>query len=159
MKFRRAEDHELNQIHRLYLAARQDPFCAWDEEYPGMGEITRDHHCGTLFVLAEGDSLAGAISIVPENELDAQPCWQSRTGKERELARITVAAPYRRQGLAGVMVTHILDMLRTQGCPAVHLSAAKSNLPAVNTYRRLGFRCAGEAQMYGGSYYLFERIL
>ncbi len=158
MEFRTAAEHELNQIRELYSAARQEPFCVWDDEYPGMGEIMQDHRCGTLFVLAESGSLAGVISIVPENELDDQPCWQSRTGKERELARITVAAPYRGRGLAGVMVTHILNMLKAQGCPAVHLSAAKSNLPAVNTYRRLGFRCAGEAELFGGHYCLFEMI-
>ncbi len=159
MVFRKARTWELDQVRNLYLAARDDPFCAWDEEYPGIREILADNQAGMLYVLADGDQLAGALSIVPVNELDSFSCWKSRTGKERELARITVAKEYRGRGLAAYMVTSAFSILHELNCPAVHLSAAKDNIPAVRTYQRLGFSCVGEEAMYGGRYYLFERII
>ncbi len=159
MEFRKARKTEQQRICTLYKSMLGTPFCAWDEEYPGMGEITRDLETGNLYVLADEDRILGTLSVMPERELDDQPCWNCADGRHREIARICVAKEARGRGLAGYMVAAISDRLRQEGCSAIHLSAAKQNLPALRTYEKQGFAVAGEAPLYGGTYCLLERIL
>ncbi len=40
---------------------------------------------------------------------------------------------------------------------SIHLSVAKSNIPAYKTYIKLGFKTVGEVEIYGGDYYLMEK--
>ena len=75
MLFRKAEIREAEAIRALYQAVIGTPFCTWDESYPGETEIAGDLSAGTLYVLEEDHQTIGAISIVPENELDHFSCW------------------------------------------------------------------------------------
>lgn len=76
MLFRKAETCEAEAIRALYQAVIGTPFCTWDESYPGETEIAGDLSAGTLYVLEEDHQVIGAISIVPENEL--QFLWGSQ---------------------------------------------------------------------------------
>ena len=75
MLFRKAETCEAEAIRALYQAVIGTPFCTCDESYPGETEIAGDLSAGTLYVLEEDNQTIGAISIVPENELDHFNCW------------------------------------------------------------------------------------
>ncbi len=102
----------------------------------------------------EGERIVGAISVVPENELDGFN-WSVKSDA-RELARVVVAPELRGRRLGGFMVESLLPILAESGVTAIHLSAAKANLPACKTYERLGFTRVGEASLYGRMYYLYE---
>lgn len=82
--------------------------------------------------------------------------WDDDYPTMREIARIAVRREWRGYGLAGQMVERIADRLRNEGCHAIHLSAASANVPALKTYRKIGFCKAGEAYLYGGLYSLLE---
>ena len=88
MLFRKAETREAEAIRALYQAVIGTPFCTWDESYPGETEIAGDLSAGTLYVLEEDHQVIGAISIVPENELDHFNCWALKENA-REFARIS----------------------------------------------------------------------
>ena len=89
MLFRKAETREAEAIRALYQAVIGTPFCTWDESYPGETEIAGDLSAGTLYVLEEDHQVIGAISIVPENELDHFNCWALKENA-REFARVVI---------------------------------------------------------------------
>ncbi len=152
-------ESEKNEILSLYKSVIGEGFCVWNEFYPEMQEIEHDMETENLFVLVEDCCIIGAVSVVPENELDGFDFWSNHDGRHRELARVVVARSYRGKGLAYGMVQRMLPILKERGCTSVRLSVAKCNIPAYKTYKKAGFDVAGEAEMYGGSYYLMEKML
>ena len=158
MLFRKAETREAEAIRALYQAVIGTPFCTWDESYPGETEIAGDLSAGTLYVLEEDHQTIGAISIVPENELDHFICWSVKKNV-REFARVVLKPDHHQKGLSVYLVEGVIQELQRQGAAAIHIAVAKENIPAQKLYRKTGFDFCGEANMYGHSYFLCERIL
>jgi len=157
--FRKAGPEDAENVLKLYRSVVGQPFCTWNEFYPGQEELDCDLPAGNLFLLenAEG-ALAGAISIVSDNELDWFEGWENRENTA-EFARVVIAPAFRGNGLAKLLVQNVLDEMRARGVSATHISVAKINIPAVKTYEALGFMIRGEADMYDNHYYLCEKIL
>ena len=158
MLMRTAVREDIPAVLSLYRSVIGRPFCVWNEEYPGMLEIETDLAYETLFLFYEDGILLGAVSVVPENELDGLPQWSARE-KTAEIARVVVAPAHQGNGYAARMVQRVLKLLRLRGFCAVHLSAAERNIPACKTYDRLGFAKAGEADLYGHHFFLMEKQL
>ena len=158
MVFRAAVPEEAGAILALYRSVLGTPFCVWDEEYPGMTQIREDLATDSLFVLTEGDALVGAISVVPENELDELPFWQCPK-PAREFARVVIARDWQGKGLAARLVENIEKVIRSRGAQAVHILVAVGNIPADRTYRKLGYREMGRCFMFGHDYYALEKRL
>ena len=157
-EFRKAtEEDELSVLH-LYKSAVGTEFCVWNEFYPTKEEFDADLASGGLFVLTEGGTVIGAVSIVPNNELDGLKCW-SRTENTVEIARVVIDNEHRGHRLAAEMVQSVLDEILSRGFASVHLSVSDRNIPAYKTYRKLGFETVGEADMYEGHYFLCEKVL
>ncbi len=154
--FRKAEREDIAAVYALYKSVIGDEFCVWNDAYPDMLEIECDLGADDLFVLTYDGKTIGAISIVPENELDNFECF-TRYGSE--IARVVVAKEYRGRGLSGKMVGEIEEVLRKREIYAIHLSVANANIPAYKTYIKAGFKTVGEAHIYGGYYYLMEKHL
>ena len=155
--FRMATHDDAAQVLSLYESAKSGVLCVWNESYPSMTEIEHDLETGNLYVMTDGGKVIGAISVVPENELDGFDCWSCKDGKE--IARVVIDKAYQGQGLSFEMVQNIVPILRKNGCKAIHLSVVKSNIPAYKTYMKAGFAVVGEAQMYGNDYYLMEKAI
>ena len=158
MEFRLAKKEELPAVLELYKSAIGSEFCTWDEDYPGWEDINSDHGNSSLFVLTEGDSLLGAISIVPENELDELDCWQHRENTA-ELARVVVTPSMQGRGLSRHLVTEAEKLLRQRGVEVVHLLAAVQNVPANRCYASCGYVRYGAIPMYDSLYYPCEKLL
>lgn len=156
-KFRMAKQSDAEHIFFLYQDAKTSKFCVWNDNYPTITEIAHDLETNNLYVMTDGSQIIGAISVVPENELDDFDCWSCKDGKE--IARVVVDKIYQGQGLSFKMVQSVESILRRNGCKAIHLSVVKSNIPAHKTYAKAGFAVVGEAQMYGNDYYLMEKTL
>ena len=153
--FRIARPEDAEGVLSLYRDARKGEFCVWNECYPTITEIAQDLETKNVYVMTCGDKIVGAISVVPENELDSFDCWSHKDGKE--IARVVVSAEHQGKGLAFEMVQSVASILRRNGCKAIHLSVAKANIPAYKTYLKAGFTVVGEADMYENSYYLMEK--
>ena len=158
MVFRQAGQTDAGAVATLYRAVIGSSFCVWDEEYPGEEEIKGDLAAGCLYVLEDAGEVVGAISIVPENETDGFDCWQVRQDA-REFARVVIRPDRQGQGLSRYLVDGIVLELRARGAKAIHISVAEPNLPARRLYAKMGFEIRGEAEIFGGSYFLCERIL
>ncbi len=157
MIFRSAIPGDLPQISRLYRAAIGTPGCTWNENYPGTFELEHDFASGNLYVLSEGETVAGAVSVVSPNELDNVYAWEVQNA--REIARVVISQDYAGRGLAVQMLSQLFEKLRQEGCNAIHLSVACCNAAAIKTYRRLGFAFLAQADLYGNRYYLCEKKL
>ncbi len=159
MLFRAAQPIDAHPIFTLYRSVVGQPCCVWNDQYPGMPEITHDIETGNLFVLEDGDSIMGAISIVPENEMDDLPYWMVRDNA-CEIARVVIHPEHQGKGYARLLVQEITRILQDErSCAAIHLSVATVNEPAYRTYRKLGFTTVGEKDMYGNHYHLCEKRL
>ena len=89
MIFRKAEQQDLGAVYQLYRSLVGSPMCTWGENYPGWIQINEDFQHGGLYVMEDAGIIVGAISLVPENELDGLPFWNCRQAKE--IARVAVA--------------------------------------------------------------------
>ncbi len=159
MTFRNALAHEADKILCLYDSVKGSEFCVWDDSYPTMLEIRQDLDTDNLYVMSEGEDIAGALSVMPEDEMDGFDCWRVRDGGQKEIARIVVSPDFRGRGLAGLMVQSIIPILKERGFRAVHISAAAVNTPALKTYARLGFEIMEKRHMYGHEYCLLEKMI
>lgn len=156
MIFRKAETNETETVMALYHTVIGAPYCTWNESYPGTFEIEEDLSAGTLFVLENDSEIIGAISIVPENELDGFECWKIKENT-REFARVVLRPDYQGKGLSVLLVENILQELKQRQVAAVQIAVVKNNIPAQKLYRKTGFDFLGEAEMYGHSFFLCER--
>ncbi len=157
MNFKKANQSDTEHILSLYQNAKTSEFCVWNDSYPSIAEIQHDLITNNLYVMTDKSEIIGAISIVPENEMDGFDCWSYKDGKE--IARVVVDKAYQGHGLSFEMVKSVEAILRQNGRKAIHLSVVKSNLPAYKTYIKAGFAVVGEADMYGNSYYLMEKAI
>ncbi len=159
MIFENANESQSKEILALYDSVRGVGFCVWDESYPTMREIKQDLQTNNLYVLTENGRIAGALSVMPENEMDTLDVWRMCDGTQAEIARIVVGEDFRGRGLAGIMVDSITEILRERGYRAIHISAAVGNLPALATYKKRGFEIMGREHIYGGEFFLLEKLI
>lgn len=159
MLLRKARENELGSVLKLYRAAIGTEGCTWTEDYPDEQELSCDFGADCLYVLTNDDVVIGAVSVVPENELDDLDCWRIKSGAHREIARIVVSADNRGKGCARAMLTQLFSVLSRQSCDSVRLLVARDNKAAIKLYKALGFSFIGECHRYGHHFYICEKAL
>lgn len=159
MTFRKAEEHELAAVMLLYKSVIGTAGCTWSEQYPSEKELRDDFAADCLFVLTVHNIILGAVSVVPENELDAQETWTLSDGTQREIARVVVAPTCQGCGYARHMLTQLFEQLKAAGCHSVHILVAKINKPAIRLYRSMCFSFLGECFLYGYHFFTCEKTL
>jgi len=158
MLFRPASENELDTVLSLYRSVVGREYCTWDEEYPNRETAEADFQAGGLFVLEEEGEIIGAISVVPENELDGLGFWHFRKNAA-EFARVVIAPAGQGRGLAGKLVEGVERALKEGGKESVHILAAKKNLQAFQTYKKAGYEVRGECRMYDIDFFACEKRL
>ncbi|MDR2172960.1 MAG: ribosomal protein S18-alanine N-acetyltransferase [Burkholderiales bacterium] len=68
--------------------------------------------------------------------------------REAELLNVSVAAPWRRQGLGRFLVATLLQAALRHGAPQVFLEVRESNTGAQILYRQMGFEIIGSRKAY-----------
>ncbi len=159
MELRKAVTADSKTVLQLYRSAVGTEGCVWDENYPVENDISGDLAAGTLYVYTDSENIVGAVSVIPENELDELPEWTVCDGSHCEIARVVISNEYRGRGLGFDMLSRLLDLLREQGIKSVHILVAKANRPALAMYERFGFDILGEHFMFGHDYLSAELLL
>ena len=152
-----AKKDDLPQILKLYGSVIGQKGCTWDVRYPNEVTLHEDYQAQCLYTLRKGKGIIGAVSIVPENELDDLDCWQI-TENAREIARIVIAPEHQGKGHGKHMVSTVCAKLEKMGCKAVHILVAKENHHALNLYRNAGFHNKGSCHRYDIDFYAYEKI-
>ena len=185
MEFRRARREEAEEILQLYRSLIGTEYCVWTENYPTEREVEFDLSRNALFCLYEkmpepdgreqgvrlseeqtAESLSvtrgrlmGTISIDDDPEVEALSCWSEDLTPVAELSRLGVAVEYQNRGIARILLQEAMAELKSQGYKAVHILVAKDNVKALRSYEKLHFTTAGECELFGHSYWCYEREL
>lgn len=158
MDFCLANKEDLPAVLVLYRSVLGLETSTWNEYYPSMEEIENDYTHNCLYLLKEGASLCGAISIVPDDELGELDCWIERE-HTAELSRVVVCPDKQGRGLSKLLVHKAEGILRSRSCKAVHLLAAVKNIPACRCYASCGYLFHRQVEMYNDTYYACEKQL
>lgn len=188
MEFRRAKREEAEEILQLYRSLIGTEYCAWTENYPTEREVEFDLSRNALFCLREiilesdrreqerqgtgmpegktteplpetRNRLMGVISIDDDPEVKALSCWSTELNPVAELSRLGVAAEYQNRGIARILLQEAMEELKSQGYKAVHILVAKDNVKALRSYEKLHFTTVGECELFGHSYWCYEKEL
>ena len=166
MEFRRARREEAEEILQLYRSLIGTEYCVWTENYPTEREAEFDLSRNALFCLYERmpepderGRLIGTISIDDDPEVEALSCWSEDLTPVAELSRLGVAVEYQNRGIARILLQEAMAELKSQGYKAVHILVAKDNVKALRSYEKLHFSTAGECELFGHSYWCYEKEL
>lgn len=184
MEFRRATWEDAEEILQLYRSLIGTEYCVWTENYPTEREVEFDLSRNALFCLREitlesdrreqewqrpGETteprpetrgrLMGVISIDDDPEVKALSCWSPELKPVAELSRLGVAPEYQNRGIARILLQEAMEELKSQGYKAVHILVAKDNVKALRSYEKLHFTTAGDCELFGHSYWCYEKEL
>lgn len=87
---------------------------------------------------AYGLSLDGGKSFVGYMECEREE-WNSRL----RIANLLILEPYRSEGYGTALVEHAKNLAQTEDFRCVFLETQSCNVPAIDFYRKCGFRFAG----------------
>lgn len=159
MELIKATSEDTKTVAKIYESVKGGEFSVWNENYPTIEDAIRDEAAACLYILREDGETIGCISVEPVSEDDDLPFWKINDGTHREVSRVAVHPAHQGKGYAKIMTEMLIGKLKSEGVSSVHLLAAKRNLPAVNTYRSLGFEFIGECFRYGADYFVCEKVL
>ena len=155
---RRAVKSDIDDIAALYHSCIGIAGTTWNEYYPLRRDAERDLAVNGLYVAEVVCTTVGCVSVT-RSELEALAGWRMRGDGVIELSRLAVRPDCRGHGYAADIISAVIRGLKNEGCPAVHLLAARSNRAAVRTYEKLGFELCGECRMYDIDFYMYEKLL
>ena len=132
LRVRRAEPSDLPAVKEMYaaLVARMDRegWSVWDETYP-RDFVGKDIEQGQLYLLLEGDRLAGAFALPAHDNGEGDVPWEDPSAPARYLYRFGIAVEYGGRGLGRLALERIGELARGLG----------ANEPAIALYRKAGF--------------------
>jgi len=77
-------------------------------------------------------------------------------GRSCDINRIAVLPDFRRKGIGKELLKKLLDILKEEGVEEVFLEVRESNIPAIELYRRFGFKEVGIGEVTTGKRTLFS---
>jgi ribosomal protein S18 acetylase RimI-like enzyme len=160
MEFVKATKEDISEISRLYRSAIGSEGCTWSDQYPNQEITESDVKRGDLFCIKnETGNILGAVSVDDDKIVENLACWSKTLQPSAELARLVVKKEQQNQGLAGKLLQGGMDILRERGCRSVHFLVSKTNERALRAYRKIEFQNRGEAELYGESWWCYEKKL
>ena len=166
MEFRRARREEAEETLQLYRSLSEPNIVSGQKIIPQNGKwnlTCREMHYFCLYERMpepdERERLIGTISIDDDPEVEALSCWSEDLTPVAELSRLGVAAEYQNHGIARILLQEAMAELKSQGYKAAHILVAKDNVKALRSYEKLHFTTAGECELFGHSYWCYEKEL
>ena len=154
-----ASDSDREQIMKLYKEQLGREFCAWNENYPSEETIDFDLSRDALFVMKENNEVIAAISIDKDEDVEKLDCWDKNLAPGGELSRLAVTHSMQNKGIARLMMQHGMKALKNRGYKSIHFLVNKYNVPAIQSYAKLGFNDVGECYLYDQDFLCYEKEL
>ena len=148
MEFRKAKREEAEEILQLYQSLIGTEYCVWTESYPTEREVEFDLSRNALFCLYEK---------MPEPDEREQ---RARLSEGQTVGPLPVTRG-RLIGTISIDDDPEVEALScwSQGYKAAHILVAKDNVKALRSYEKLHFTTAGECELFGHSYWCYEKEL
>ena len=155
-----ATAEDTDEILALYDMQKGREYCPWEDEYPSLETIEYDLENDGLFVMKNDDGMIiAAISIDKDERVEALEFWTDSLRPGGELSRLAVHPDYQNRGIAPLMITHCMNVLKERGYRSVHYMVNKLNVKALRSYSKLDMRVAGETFMYQQNFICYEKEL
>ena len=143
MDFRLAVMNDLPQLKAVYgkiiEAMDINGIQIWDEVYP-CEFFRSDIENECLYVLVEDNEIASAFALCNANAGEAYVAWENAQAKVVYLDRFGVNVNFSRKGIGSLMLTKAIILAREKGAAYVRLFVVDVNEPAINLYRKNGFK-------------------
>lgn len=122
--YERMNEHHVAQVAALEKVCFSDPW--------SVNSIASElrNPLSLWLVAMDGEALAGYVGS------------QAVMG-EADMMNVAVSPDYRRQGIAGELVTRLVEELKGRGNHSLALEVRESNLGAIALYQKLGFTQVG----------------
>lgn len=157
-EFRLIKKEELIALKELYESVKGKKYSIWDETYPTDNEIKKDYALQRAYGLFKDNMLIGAITIEEEDDELATAAKFERQHAV-ELSRFCISLEYQGQGLAKKIMALTEDVVRTKGYDSIRLCVAPENIPALECYKKMGYKILNRTFIFGHDYYICEKIL
>lgn len=148
-------------VYALYRSLLDTPHCTWNEEYPDWETVREDVCRGrTLVMRGPRGEIAAAIALLtPEDEPEfaGRAPWDAAVKRWGIPSRLGVAKAWQGRGLAGQMMTAVMEEARRRGCDGVQFLVAKRNPFARKAYAPFGFDICGEFEDWGERWLCYQK--
>ena len=157
MQLIKAQEKDFERVCDLYTriigeTAGMEQYARWKKGlYPTEEGIRAYMAEGALYLLSDGDSLAGAMAITMEQGEDYHEIAWERKVPDNNVAVVHifgVSPDYQRRGTGRDMLRKAILLARENHKKAVRLDALASNTPARHLYESEGFRYRGKRRRY-----------
>ena len=109
-----------------------------------------------VFICKINGEFIGEVAYVPDN---GDPDY-TIPGKRVYISRLIVKQEYRNHGIGGILIDHILKVVRSLGYTEASIGVDKDNLPALHLYRRKGFTTVlFDGEDADGAFYKLLKVL
>ena len=154
---RLATQQEKPEILEFYRSVIGVEGCTWDEHYPNRETIDRDISENGLFEMRDEKGIVGLVSIDDDPCVEELTCW--RTANAREIARLGVRRDMHNRGIARVLLGFMLEELKRRDYEGAHFLVSIHNKKALASYEKLSFTNQGTTELFGETWYCYEKQL
>ena len=158
MNLRKAKQKDIDIVAGIYRNVIGVNHSLWTEDYPTRENAVCDFRNENLYIFEDNNKIIGACSVETDSIFENNDFWKINDGTQCEITRIVIAPEYQGNGYAKIMLEKLIETLVEKGCKSIHLFVAKSNIPALETYKSLKFDFSGECSMFGHEYFAMEYI-
>lgn len=143
MNFRLAEADDLPQLKAVYGKIienmNQNHIQIWDEIYP-CEFFKEDIEKRRLFLLTDGQDIAAAFALCSISSGENALSWTDKQAKALYIDRFGVNVRYVRKGIGSQMLKKAIAAAKDMGADYLRLFVVDINEPAINLYKKNGFR-------------------
>lgn len=163
--FRKATSKDLPQIWTILQQAiqrrKEDGSNQWQDGYPNPTVIEKDIAGDAGFVLAAGNTIAGYVAILINDE----PAYAEIKGKWLTAGdfaifhRVAISEDYLGRGLASKILGFIDEFALQNKLPSVRADTNFDNAPMRHVFEKSGYVYCGEVFFRGSPRMAYEKIL
>lgn len=158
MIFTKATEEQTEQIVRFYLDIVSHlkatvNYPKWDDKRPSRQGIVEAINSGELYLLTEGDTIVGAVTLGENPEGNYEVGGWSADLQQGEYLTVHLFAVHpdsARKGLGTYMVRECIRIAKESGYKAIRLDTVPNNHPANHLYMKNGFTYAGTKDIERG---------
>jgi len=113
----------------------------WDEIYP-VDFLGDDILARCLYILVDNKKIASAFALCDSNDGFEYVEWENKYAKALYIDRLGVNVNYLRKGIGKQMLDSAILLAKEQSAKYLRLFVVDTNIPAINLYKKNGFKKA-----------------
>lgn len=143
MELRLAKKSGLPRLYAFFAEAvenlNKNGIRIWDDVYPACA-LESDIENGGLYLVEDGGELMSVFALCDTNECDGSVSWEDNGAKALFIYRLAVNVSRLGKGLGQAALKMAAEEAGRRGAEYLRLLVGDQNLPAINLYRKCGFR-------------------